>query len=197
LFTKLKKIIADLIHKTHGQSMVEFAVAMPALILLLWAGLYMADMYIVKHKTLAAARYGTWKYARGEQTSAEIKTNIAKYYFDNNASGLYVTTQSTPADFQNVGRVVTTIADEVLDIINGVMTDQENNISSLKIQYEMPPKLGALDISDLHPGNYKIESSHYVVANGWDGCHSDVHDLFSLLWESIEEIFTKLATLGL
>lgn len=177
--------------------MVEFAVAMPALILLLWAGLYMADMYIVKHKTLAAARYGTWKYARGEQTSAEIKTNIAKYYFDNNASGLYVTTQSTPADFQNVGRVVTTIADEVLDIINGVMTDQENNISSLKIQYEMPPKLGALDISDLHPGNYKIESSHYVVANGWDGCHSDVHDLFSLLWESIEEIFTKLATLGL
>jgi len=49
--------------------MVEFAVAMPALILLLWAGLYMADMYIVKHKTLAAARYGTWKYARGEQTS--------------------------------------------------------------------------------------------------------------------------------
>ncbi len=197
MFTKLKNIITDLIHKTHGQSMVEFAVAMPALILLLWAGLYIADMYIVKHKTLAAARYGTWKYARGEQTSAEIKTNIAKYYFDNNASGLYVTTQSTPADFQNVGRVVTTIADEVLDIINGVMTDQENNISSLKIQYEMPPKLGALDISDLHPGNYKIESSHYVVANGWDGCHSDVHDLFSLLWESIEEIFTKLATLGL
>lgn len=187
----------DLIHKTHGQSMVEFAVAMPALILLLWAGLYMADMYIVKHKTLVAARYGTWKYARGEQTSAEIKNNIAKYYFDNNASGLHVTTQSTPADFQNVGRVVTTIADEVLDIINGVMTDQENNISSLKIQYEMPPKLGALDISDLHPGNYKIESSHYVLANGWDGCHSDVHDFFSLLWESIEEIFTKLATLGL
>ncbi len=177
--------------------MVEFAVAMPALILLLWAGLYMADMYIVKHKTLAAARYGTWKYARGEQTSAEIKTNIAKYYFDNNASGLHVTTQSTPADFQNVGRVVTTIADEVLDIINGVMTDQENNISSLKIQYEMPPKLGALDISDLHPGNYKIESSHYVVANGWDGCHSDVHDLFSLLWKTIKTIFTKLATLGL
>ena len=105
--------------------MVEFAVAMPALILLLWAGLYMADMYIVKHKTLVAARYGTWKYARGEQTSAEIKNNIAKYYFDNNASGLHVTTQSTPADFQNVGRVVTTIADEVLDIINGVMTDHE------------------------------------------------------------------------
>ena len=188
----LKSRISPLIQNTRGQSMVEFAVALPTVVLLLWAGMYMGDMYIVKHKTLAAARYGTWKLAREEKTVAEIKNNIAKYYFDDNTSGLHVTEQSTPTDVKNVGDLYDVASNWALNILNGIMTDQDSNITSLKIQYEMAPKLGALDISDMHSANYKVESSHYVTANSWDGCHSDVHDLFSAIWELVEEIFTEI-----
>ncbi len=187
--------LITLIRGTRGQSMVEFAVAMPAVILLLWAGLYMANIYLVKHKTLAAARYSTWKFAREEKTVEELKTAVAKYYFDNNTTGLYVTEQNTPTDMDDLGGFLDTVTGKAFDFLNGVMTDQDSNVSSIKIQYEVPPKFGALDIRDMHPANYKVESSHYVTANGWDGCHSDVHDIFSMLWEIIEEIFTELTGL--
>ncbi len=72
----LKKRILILIQNTRGQSMVEFAVALPTVVLLLWAGMYIGNIYLVKHKTLAAARYGTWNFARGEQTTAQVKTKI-------------------------------------------------------------------------------------------------------------------------
>ena len=191
----LKKRISSLIQNTRGQSMVEFAVALPTVVLLLWSGMYVGNLYIVKHKTLAAARYGTWNYARGEQTVAQAKTKIAKHFFDNKTSGLYVTSQKTPSDFSSVGGAFSGIVDKGLDVINSVMTDQKSNISSLKIQYEVPPKLGALDISDMHAANYKIESSHYVIANGWDGCHTEVHDLFSMLWALVKGIFTNLGNI--
>ncbi len=100
-----------------------------------------------------------------------------------------MTSQKTPSDFSSVGGAVKTIVGEGLDIINRVMTDEKANISSLKIQYEVSPKLGALDLSDMHAAKYKIESSHYVTSNGWDGCNSKVHDMFSMLWEMVESIF--------
>jgi hypothetical protein len=187
---KLKNRISTLIQNTRGQSMVEFAVALPTVVLLLWAGMYMGHIYLVKHKTLAAARYGTWNFARGEQTTAQVKNKIAKHFFDNQTSGLYVTSQKIPSDFSSVGGGFKTIIGKGLDIINTVMTDEKANISSLKIQYEVSPKLGALDLSDMHAANYKIESSHYVTANGWDGCHSKVHDMFGMLWQLVKKIFT-------
>ena len=170
--------------------MVEFAVALPTVVLLLWAGMYIGNVYLIKHKTLAAARYGTWNFARGEQTVAQVKNKIAKHFFDNKTSGLYVTSQKIPSDFSSVGGAVKTIVGKGLDIINKVMTDKKTNISSLKIQYEVSPKLGALDLSDMHAANYKIESSHYVTSNGWDGCNSKVHDMFSMLWQMVKKIFT-------
>jgi len=186
----LKTRISTLIQNTRGQSMVEFAVALPTVVLLLWAGMYVGNLYLIKHKTLAAARYGTWNFARGEQTVAQAKNKIAKHFFDKKTSGLFVTSQKTPSDFSSVGGAVKTIVGEGLDIINRVMTDEKANISSLKIQYEVSPKLGALDLTDMHAANYKIESSHYVTSNGWDGCNSKVHDMFSMLWQMVKSIFT-------
>ena len=186
----LKSRISSLTQNTQGQSMVEFAVALPTVVLLLWAGMYIGNVYLIKYKTLAAARYGTWNFARGEQTTAQAKTKIAKHFFDKKTSGLYVTSQKIPSDFSSVGGAVKTIVGEGLDIINRVMTDEKANISSLKIQYEVSPKLGALDLSDMHAAKYKIESSHYVTSNGWDGCNSKVHDMFSMLWQMVKSIFT-------
>jgi len=76
----LKTRISTLIQNTRGQSMVEFAVALPTVVLLLWAGMYVGNLYLIKHKTLAAARYGTWNFARGEQTVAQAKNKIAKHF---------------------------------------------------------------------------------------------------------------------
>ncbi|MCP4368356.1 MAG: pilus assembly protein [Deltaproteobacteria bacterium] len=185
----LKKQLSSLIGNTRGQSMVEFAVALPTVVLLLWAGMYIGNVYLVKHKTLAAARYGTWNFARGEQTVAQAKNKIAEHFFDKKTSGLYVTSQKIPSDFSNVGGAFKTIIGKGLDIVNTVMTDEKANISSLKIQYEVSPKLGALDLSDMHAANYKIESSHYVTANGWDGCNSKVHDMFGMIWQTVKNIF--------
>jgi TadE-like protein len=194
-YKPLKTRISSLIRNTRGQSMVEFAVALPTVVLLLWAGMYIGNVYLIKHKTLAAARYGTWNFARGEQTTAQARTKIAKHFFDNKTSGLYVTSQKIPSDFSNVGGAFKTIVGEGLNIINRVMTDEKANISSLKIQYEVSPKLGALDLSDMHAANYKIESSHYVTANGWDGCNSKVHDMFSMLLQMVKSIFGILEDL--
>ena len=169
--------------------MVEFAVALPTVVLLLWAGMYIGNVYLIKHKTLAAARYGTWNYARGEQTTAQVKTNIAKHFFDSKSTGLYVTAQKTPFDYSNVPSALKGAVDKVVDIVNQVMTDEKTNIFSLKVQYEVSPKLGALDLSDMHAAKYKIESSHYVTSNGWDGCNSKVHDMFSMLWQMVKSIF--------
>ena len=193
----LKSRISSLIRNTRGQSMVEFAVALPTVVLLLWAGMYIGNVYLVKHKTLAAARYGTWNFARGEQTVAQVKTNIAKHFFDKKNTGLYVTSQKVPSDLSSVGGWFNTIAGKGLDIVNTVMTDEKANIFSLKIQYEVSPKLGALDLSDVHSANYKIESSHYVTANGWDGCNSKVHDMFSFIWQllQLDNIFKILENL--
>jgi len=188
-YKPVKNRISSLIRNTRGQSMVEFAVALPTVVLLLWAGMYIGNVYLVKHKTLAAARYGTWNFARGEQTVEQAKTNIAKHFFDNKTSGLYVTSQKTPSDFSSIGGWFDTAAGKGLDIVNRVMTDEKANIFSLKVQYEVPSKLGALDLSDMHAANYKIESSHYVTANGWDGCNSKVHDMFSMIWQTVKNIF--------
>jgi len=185
----LKNRISSLIQNTRGQSMVEFAVALPTVVLLLWAGMYIGNVYLIKHKTLAAARYGTWNYARGEQTTVQVKTNIAKHFFDSKSTGLYVTAQKTPFDYTNVPSALKGAVDKVVDIVNQVMTDEKTNIFSLKVQYEVSPKLGALDLSDMHAANYKIESSHYVTVNEWDGCKSKVHDMFSMLWKMVENIF--------
>ncbi len=189
IYKLFKTKISSLIGNTRGQSMVEFAVALPTVVLLLWAGMYIGNVYLVKHKTLAAARYGTWNFARGEQTVAQAKNKIAEHFFDKKTSGLYVTSQKIPSDFSNVGGAFKTIIGKGLDIVNTVMTDEKANISSLKIQYEVSPKLGALDLSDMHAANYKIESSHYVTANGWDGCNSKVHDMFGMIWQTVKNIF--------
>jgi len=193
----LKSRISSLIRNTRGQSMVEFAVALPTVVLLLWAGMYIGNVYLVKYKTLAAARYGTWNYARGEQTTEQVKKKIAKHFFDNKTSGLYVTSQKIPSDLSSIGGWFNMIAGKGLDIVNTVMTDEKANIFSLKIQYEVSPKLGALDLSDMHAANYKIESSHYVTANGWDGCNSKVHDMFSFIWQllKLDNIFKILENL--
>jgi len=188
----LKNRISSLIQNTRGQSMVEFAVALPTVVLLLWAGMYIGNVYLIKHKTLAAARYGTWNFARGEQTVAQVKNKIAEHFFDKKSTGLYVTAQKTPFDYSNVPSAIKGAVDKVVDIVNRVMTDEKTNIFSLKVQYEVSPKLGALDLSDMHAANYKIESSHYVTTNGWDGCHSKVHDMFSMLLQMVKSVFKIL-----
>jgi hypothetical protein len=180
----------------RGQAMVEFCVAAPVLILLLWSIWYVSDLYVVKFKTLAAARYGTWLLSKNDDLRPEdIKPLIARHFFENHTSRLTLTVPdageedifSDIVDSESAGEA---FVDLIMGVINKVMGSK--SIYSLKVEYEMPLIFGAVDLTEFRDKPFQITSEHYVVGNTWNGCRTDVHDLISLIGELIEEAFEEL-----
>lgn len=60
-----------------GQSMVEFAVTAPLLILILYSIMYASEMYIIKTKVLIGARTAAWSMARAEKDIGQAKAAVA------------------------------------------------------------------------------------------------------------------------
>jgi len=185
-----------LLKDTRGQSMVEFCVAVPVLVVLLWSIWYVSDLYVVKFKTLAAARYGTWLLSKNDQLRPEhIKPLVAKHFFENNTHRLTLTVPdageedifSDIVDSESVGEA---FVDLIMGVINKVMGSK--SIYSLKVEYEVPLIFGAVDLTGFRDKPFQITSEHYVVGNTWNGCRTDVHDLMSLIGELIEEAFEEL-----
>lgn len=175
---------------TRGQAMTEFCVAMPVLIIMFWAIWYISDVYIVKHKTLVAARYGTWLLAKDKDLEkAKVDAFIAKRFFSNQSSKLTVTAQHLGTDAKtfkdkaekksgNRGGWI----DKIIKFIaKTFMGSDSPTVYSLKVEYEVPLIFGALNISDFATENVKITSEHYVVGNTWNGCESEVHDIFDMI----------------
>ena len=160
----------------RGQAMVEFCVAAPVLILLLWSIWYVSDLYVVKFKTLAAARYGTWRLSKDDHLRPEdIKSQIAKHFFDNNTSRLTLTVPdageedifSDIVDSESAGEA---FVDLIMGVINKVMGSK--SIYSLKVEYEMPLIFGAVDLTEFRDKRFQITSEHYVVGNTWNACRT-------------------------
>jgi hypothetical protein len=176
--------------------MVEFCVAVPVFVVLLWSIWYVSDLYVVKFKTLAAARYGTWLLSKDDALRPEnIKPLVAKHFFDNNIDRLTLTVPdpgeedifSDIVDSESVGEA---FVDLIMGVINKVMGSK--SIYSLKVEYEMPLIFGAVDLTEFRDKPFQITSEHYVVGNTWNGCRTDVHDLMSLIGELIEQAFEEL-----
>ncbi|KPK31063.1 MAG: hypothetical protein AMK69_01550 [Nitrospira bacterium SG8_3] len=186
------KILTD----ARGQAMVEFCVAVPVLILLLWSIWYVSDLYIVKLKTLSAARYGAWLLSKDDDLRPEdVKPLIAANFFDNNTNRLTLTIPDSGeedlfSDIVHSESVGEAFVDLIMNIINEVMGSK--SIYSLKVEYEMPLIFGAVDVTEFRDKPFQITSEHYVVGNTWHGCRTDVHDLISLIGELIEEAFEEL-----
>jgi len=190
------KAIVKLLEDTRGQAMVEFCVAVPVLVVLLWSIWYVSDLYVVKFKTLAAARYGTWLLSKNDQLRPEqIKPLMAKHFFENNNHRLTLTVPDAGkddifSDILNSESAGEAFVDLIMNVINKVMGSK--SIYSLKVEYEMPLIFGAVDLAEFRDQPFKITSEHYVVGNTWNGCRTDVHDLMSLIGELIEQAFEEL-----
>ena len=193
---KYRKPNSKILKDTRGQSMVEFCVAAPVLVLLLWSIWYVSDLYVVKFKTLAAARYGTWLLSKNDDLRPEhIKPLIAKHFFDNDTSRLTLTVPDAGeedifSDIVHSKSVGEAFVDSIMGVINKVMGSK--SIYSLKVEYEMPLIFGAVDLTEFRDKPFQITSEHYVVGNTWNGCRTDVHDLMSLIGELIEQAFEEL-----
>jgi hypothetical protein len=193
--------------RNKGQAMTEFCVAVPLLVLLLWCILYLTEMYIVKHKTLTAARYGTWLLSRYDNIPKnsvdveQVRELIAKNFFKNESEGLLVQEQHVGGDQDDSGMsdelsdnsgsgkwidiIVTFIADTFID-------SDTPTIYSLKVQYEYPRLFGAVDLREGDNETFNIQSEHSVIGNSWDGQRVGVHDLVDMIEEAIGEIIDAL-----
>jgi len=67
--------------RVDGQGMVEFIIAVPILIIIFYAIMYLSDIYVIKFKTKFAARYATWQLAKKDADQAKIKENTINYFF--------------------------------------------------------------------------------------------------------------------
>ncbi len=194
-----------LFRNTRGQAMTEFCVAMPALVIMFWAIWYISDIYIVKHKTLVAARYGTWLLTRDNNLQqSTVNQFIARRYFDNDSSKLTVVAQHRGSDSEEGNsRAFQDSADENSDngewvdrILNFIgsafMGSDSPSMHSLRVEYEVPLVFGALNVSDYALENVKITSQHYVVGNTWNGCQSDVHDMFDMIKSILGDLVDRI-----
>jgi hypothetical protein len=191
--------------RQDGQSMAEFCIAVPLLVLLLWSIWYLTDMYIIKHKTLIAARYGTWLLSRYNNlpgntvTYEQVKKWIAKNFFSD-PEKLEVVEQHMGSDENRkfndqlqenmdtgnwVDKVSGFLADHIVDA-------DTPTIYSLKVRYEFPRIFGAVDLSEYSNENFLIESEHFVGGNSWDGARVDVHDLIGIFEEIVGDIVKDL-----
>lgn len=191
----------------RGQAMTEFCIAGPLLVLLLWSLIYMTEMFIVKHETLVAARYGTWLLSRNDNIPKksididQVTQLITKNFFNNKSAGLTVTEQHLGSDTNNGGfssRMNSQSGsgswiDKIVGFIgDGLMGTDTPNVYSLKVEREYPRIFGAVDLTENSSQNFKIVSEHYVLGNSWDGQRVETHDLIDMLESLVKKMFDGL-----
>ena len=187
--------------------MVEFCVAAPLLVLLLWSIWCLSDMYTIKNKTLVAARYGSWLLSRYDNLPRhEIDINdvrglIANNFFNGSMDGLDVDDQTVSGETDD--EIIQLINDDlvtvypawtemIIDRIKNYLVKNDYvdrpSTYSISVTREFPNVFGAVDLRDLHPGPFPIISKHHLVGNSWDGGRVELHDLFEIVQNEIEDI---------
>ena len=172
---KYPKVIRD----ERGQSMVEFAVAAPVLVMFLYAIWFISDLYIVKYETLMAARYATWRLAKvddlgGGRLAAAVRT----YYFDDDDR---LSVEVVPADDVSV----TPISNILSNVFAGELRP---STFAMRVSYHVAPQLGGLDMSEDNPDGFTIGYTHYVGGNSWHGCRTYIHEMYGLLYSYVRQL---------
>lgn len=193
--------------KTDGQAMAEFCVAAPLFVLLLWSIWYLSDLYIMKHKTLVASRYGTWLLSRYDNLPRDsvnldrVRQLIARHYFAGSQDGLEVEEQHIGGEDnnqfqddvnQNAGSQGQWLDDVVGLLQTRLMGSDSPTVYSLKVSHQFPRIFGAVDLSEYSDEDFHIQSEHYVGGNSWDGGRVDVHDPMDVIGELMGSIFEDL-----
>lgn len=197
--------------------MVEFAVAAPLLVLMLYAIVYVSDLYVIKSKTLVAARYGAWHLARASVKQTDAKTRLGQtFHFKQGIQGKKVgmgviagdTGPATldlvhdaqqfvnPVDANTGGSTIGKITGQVNSLIVGgldaILGSQSNSqTTALQVTFEastLPMQLGP-KLSKNLPKSFKINGVHFVDGNSWNGCAVQVHDLLDIVFGQIDAGF--------
>ena len=166
---------------TRGQAMVEFAVAAPVFVLFLYACLYVSDLYIYKQKAVIAARYGAWRLSRGM-----TQGNIPGNFFEGDSANVTTFHENIEAE----GAI-----DELAGFMDDVFGDDDvQGTYHFNVKYKVSSEFGPFDLSDISgaPDFFNLTSDHYVNAGTWDGCHSDVHEMYGMLKNIVKSAFEDI-----
>jgi hypothetical protein len=186
--------IKDFIHDTRGQSAVEFCVGAPVLIFMIFAILYVNDLYIIKEKTVVAARYATWKLSKGQ---SGFEDTVKSNYFPNNTDKVEVEDISGSNSFSTselgalnaIGEGI----DKVIGFISDVFAGDEGQLRyAMRVSYSMPIKLGTFDMGQAGITSMKVSSEHFVDGNTWEGDRTEIHEIFGMLWGIVKGAFNAL-----
>ena len=196
---KIKSYIVEFHRRYQGQSMAEFCVSTPVLVLLLWSILYLTDMYMAKHETLVAARYGTWLLSRYDNVPKDkidfnqVENLIKKNFFGKRSQqNVFVNPQPIGSgldDFKFFENGSGVFVDWIFGFLaNNMLGADTQSIYSLNVKYNYPRVFGAVDLRKGTHKFFEIESEHSIIGNSWDGQRVEVHDLIEMIEKWTGEI---------
>ena len=157
----------------RGQSMVEFAIAAPVLVIFLYAIWFVSDLYVAKCQTLMAARYATWRIAALDDLGGgSVALGVRAYYFEENDK---VTMEAVSGDEE--------LLSPVSDLLNDVFAGElRPSTFAMNVSYNVAPQLGGLDMSEENPDGFTVGYTHYVGGNSWHGCRTYIHEMYGLFY---------------
>ncbi len=203
---KIRSYMFNFHQKYKGQSMVEFCVAAPVLVLLLWSILYLKEMFIIKHQTLVAARYGTWLLSRNDNLPVnqinrkQVEDLIAGNFFkDKPRKNLSVQPNYIGADFEDV-ELFRDGTDDFILWMSGflgktLLHANTQSLYSLVVKYKYPRVFGTVDLRKGRNKYFEIQSEHCILGNSWDGQRVAVHDLKEMIEARIGDILNRVKNL--
>lgn len=163
----------------RGQSMVEFAVSVPVLVIFLYAIWFISDLYVAKYQTLMAARYATWRLARMDDAWPGMLVGAvrAHYFDDDDRSNIEI----VPAGEIDSGPMASILT----DVFAGQLRP---TTFAMRTSYTVAPQLGGLDISEENPDGFTIDYTHFVGGNSWLGCRTSIHEMYGLYYSYVRQV---------
>ncbi|MCP4714763.1 MAG: hypothetical protein GY868_06560 [Deltaproteobacteria bacterium] len=179
--------------------MVEFAIAVPALVVLLYAMMYVADLYMIKAKVLIGARYAAWHLARGNMNRPAVENAVVKNFKfkydpkytlsdinedDTNSSLLefsypFRVDEEVQRGLRKLsGKMVSKVAQALKPLLQGGPTTART--IHVELAYPVPIQFGFIDLSEFYKTPLKISGSHHVDGNSWNGCEVATHTIVNM-----------------
>lgn len=204
---RFREFVKKRSREEDGQSMVEFAICAPILVLVLYALFYLSDLYILKSKVLVGARVAAWQVARGTHDAQAAESGVVEHFhfrFGGRDARAHVSSLTDTAESASLDLTMGTqqssdfslggINDLVASGLGALLGDNSTTQTTRStLVYRVPVQLGPLDLSEFAPADtFAITADHYVDGNSWNGCVVRVHDLLGAIRDSIGGLFDMI-----
>ncbi len=112
--------------------MVEVAIMLPVFLLIIGGIIYFGQAYVLKQRTLMAARYTAWKKANGQGVDQEMKDMVANIYFGGMVDNLHISgIDESDFDKEDLKTKMESLNDNQ-EINQQVPEEQNNNVTSIE-----------------------------------------------------------------